>query len=230
MKKKEVIQELKSRFEILIRANGFNVIKISSQGGTAIRRTDFGGYLFTFSISDYEPVFKTTVTLGVGFEAVNVIDQIVSEIPVSKYLSSTIIYNYATYKGLINYYHKIETIDDIDNWVKAVEKFLNDSGFAFFEQYTTLESIDKLLNNSDLSGDTPYCPDKGVLIRNGLIAAKLDGNDEYDAILSKYKAYYTEKYKAYLYTLKIFDTLEQLLKNSSYEELLKLVEEKKYQK
>ena len=219
MNYKEVKQEIKKEYELLLKPLGYKS-KNGLQGCEFRNVNEFVVCKIGYGITNYVDEFNISTYISLSVISIDNIQQTI-------FGENHILENYATigssisvYFNELNYRYHIKTIEDIKEWGKIVRKFYNEYALLFFEKYNSVETIDKLLNDNP-SEKVIYCNDLGWRIIKGLIAAKLNNNPKYNELRDYYKSEVESKFQGYFMYDKCMKVIDFLDKYTS-EELDKL--------
>ncbi|MDR2992409.1 MAG: hypothetical protein LBV11_00995 [Bacillus cereus] len=221
MNYKEVKQIVKKEYELLLNPLNYRG-KNDLQGYEFRFINDFIVYKIGYGIVNYIDEFNIGTYISLSVISIDNIQQIIlnEERIIENY--ATIGTNISSYFGELNYRYHIKTIEDVKEWGKIVRKFYNEYVLPFFEKYSTVEAIDKLLNDNP-SEKVIYCSDLSWRIIKGLIAAKLNNNPQYNDLRNYYKSEVESKFQGYFMYDKCMKVIDFLDKYTS-EELNKLAE------
>jgi hypothetical protein len=201
----EVKRELKNEFESFLKPLGFKS-KIDSQGCRFFKKIKKCDIRFGFGVSNFIDEFYASPFGSLGLNNIQIIENSIFNEELSY---DTILLNKSEYFNNLNYKYKIENIDDILEWGKIIKEFYTNYAVPFFEKYSSIDAIDKLLNENP-SEKVIYLDDLGWRIIKGLIAAKLNSNPKYPELRAYYKSEVESKFQGYFMYEKCMKTIEFL--------------------
>jgi hypothetical protein len=218
MNYKEVQIELKHEFESFLKPLGYKVKK-DIQGFEF--RLNLKNYAVDigFGVVNYVDDFYTGCYIGIDIFQIQRIEKEIFEGSYYNTLGATI----ARYFNEVNYRYRIKNIEDIKEWGKIVRTFYNEFAVPFFEKYSTVDSIDKLLNEHPTEKLDYKTLDWRII--QGLIAAKLNNNPKYNELRDYYKSEVESQFQGYFMYEKCMKVINFLDKYTS-EELNRLAEVK----
>lgn len=214
----EVKKELKKEFESFLKPLGYKS-KTDPQGCDFGLENNISLNRIGYGVANYVDVFYT----GCYLKVCNIpIQKIEGEIFQEKGIYDTLSTGIASYFNETNYRFTIKSQDDIIEWGKIVRKFYSEYAVPFFQNYNTVNDIDKLLNENP-SEKVIYLDNLPWRIIIGLIAAKLNQNPKYNELRDYYKGEVESKFQGYFMYEKCMKTID-FLDMHSQEELLKIAE------
>jgi hypothetical protein len=214
MNSKEVKQKLYDIFNPAFSERGFKG-KIESDGLGFYQKLDDRVNQISFGISNYSPLFKVGMNLSIGFTSLHGIEQ--KALGLDKKCSSTIYKHIGEYLKQLSYSYKIETEAEIESFYKIGTEFMENTGYAFFEKYTTLESIDTLMNTNPYS-DPVDAGNIASRSRYGIIAAKLVNNPNFDSLVTAYR----QRLQSGPVYLRQFEACVKFITEHSLDELIEI--------
>jgi len=209
----EVKKELKKEFTAFLKPLGYKS-KCSNQGCTFFLSKANKECKFGYGIVNYINEFYTSIHGSLGLYPIQNVE---SEIFGIDEYTDTLLLNKEKYFKEINYRFKIESKNDIKEWMNIVQKFFTEFAQPFFEKYKTVADIDKLLNTNPKER-VPELDNLGQHIIKGLISAKLNENPNYEELKSFYKNEVETKFKGHFMYDKCMQTII-FLDNHSLSEL-----------
>jgi hypothetical protein len=225
MNYKEVKKEIKIEFESFLKPLGYGS-KIDSQGCEFFKKINGSLYRIGYGITNYIDEFNTGCYIGIGHLGIQKILYFIEGIfDVNDNYGSTLGSNIGLFFNNLNYRYEIKSREDINKWGQIAREFYNNYAVPFFQKYSSLDAIDKLLNDNPTE-KVIYLDDLGWRIIKGLIAAKLNSNPKYPELRAYYKSEVESKFQGYFMYEKCMKTIE-FLDRHKLEELEKIIESQK---
>ncbi|THF53025.1 hypothetical protein E6C50_02110 [Flavobacterium supellecticarium] len=192
MNKLELKELLLQKVDEQLRNESFRLNKRLSE---FTRRTKEGWHKFQLIFLDFEDYWEIKIGLLIRK---NVIENIFHK---GSYFAPEYHKSTATIgidlENLMNdeyYRFLLKSESDLDFVVKAVNKAFYDIALKFFEEYDSIEAIDRALNmdvGQSIFSGYKYGGNTGI------IAAKLVGNPSYNSLVEKYRVFYTDNFDGF---------------------------------
>lgn len=187
---KEVKQKLKKEFSNLLKHKRYTS-KSDFQGCTFISERENIIYTIGYGVENYIDEFKTGVFGSLSILKIQKVESTILGISPS----TLNIPKDQLFKD-INYRFKIESDEDIREWIDIFSKFFTECAQPFFNRYQTTADVDVLLN-SNSKERVPELDDLGQHIIKGLISARLNKNPNYDELKKYYLGEVEGKFKGH---------------------------------
>lgn len=217
MRYPEVKKELKIAFEIFLKPEGYKT-KTTPTGSEFVKINGDVRTEIMFSVTNFYDVFHSGFNFYLSFDSLNKLRDKIGVGKTDVHLGT----NSATYFGNINYSYEIKSQNDIEKWIKLVEKFYYECAKSIIEKFEGLESLEMYLNEDPWNLPLFYQVYEGR-IENGLILSKLIKPQNYKKLKQTYledlelkKIKRKEAMKRAIVTTEVFDPFEGIYKTIEY--------------
>lgn len=217
MRYPEVKKELKIAFENFLKPEGYKT-KMTPTGSEFVKINGDVRTEIMFSVTNFYDVFYSGFNFYLSFDSLNKLRDKIGVGKTDVHLST----NSAIYFGNINYSYEIKSQNDIEKWIKLVEKFYYECAISIIEKFEGLESLEMYLNE-DLKVILKYHQGYEGRIENGLILSKLIKPQYYEKLKQTYLEDLESKkierqmaLKRAIVTTEVYDPFESIYKTIEY--------------
>jgi hypothetical protein len=186
MKRFEVSNAFINTIDPEVNSLGF-IRKQTDDGWRYHKNTNFGHNEISLLIWQYGDIFYVDIVFSIRISDLNKVYNPFTTASPSYYDSNNTINAGFTFDLSEEGKIKVETLSELERAMRELKRILLDKGIPFFEQFTTIESLDKELNRENREPHLyVHDSDRCVL---GLTAAALNQNPNF----SYWEQYYRDK-------------------------------------